>query len=151
MRGPHTWLLMAAATVALLASADPPPASGFSPTAIETRRAHVDGGGSYTDVSVAGLATMLQTKRFVLINVHTPYEGEIPKTDISIPYDEIGAQFDRLPSDKHARVVLYCRSGHMSAIAARSLVTLGYTDVWNVVGGMVAWHDAGRPLVRRGR
>ena len=147
---PRPWLLMAA-TVVLLASADPPPATGFGPPTTETRRVRVDPGGHYIDVSVAGLAAMLRTESFVLINVHIPYEGEIPGTDVSIPFDEIGAQLDRLPGDRHAPVVLYCRSGRMSALAARSLVTLGYTDVWNVVGGMMAWHDAGRPLVRRGR
>lgn len=111
----------------------------------------MDGGGQYTDTSVAGLAAMLQTRNFVLINVHIPYEGEIPGTDVSIPFDEIGAHVDALPRDRHARVVVYCRTGHMSAIAARSLVTLGYSDVWNVEGGMVAWQTAGHPLAQHAR
>ena len=39
----------------------------------------------------------------------------------------------------------------MSAIAARTLVKLGYTDVWNLDGGIVAWTEAGYPLQRKGR
>jgi len=39
----------------------------------------------------------------------------------------------------------------MSAIAARTLVKLGYTDVWNLDGGLVAWADAGSPVARRRR
>jgi phage shock protein E len=39
--------------------------------------------------------------------------------------------------------VLYCRSGNMSAEAAETLVGLGYTDVWDVRGGMIAWERAG--------
>jgi rhodanese-related sulfurtransferase len=36
----------------------------------------------------------------------------------------------------------------MSEIAARALVKLGFRNLWNVDGGMVAWEEAGYPLVR---
>jgi rhodanese-related sulfurtransferase len=39
----------------------------------------------------------------------------------------------------------------MSAIAARALVKHGYTDVWNLDGGMIAWERAGYPLLRKPR
>lgn len=55
-----------------------------------------------------------------------------------------------MPADKDAQLVVYCRSGSMSAIAARTLVGLGYTDVWNLDGGMIAWEQAGYPLVDKG-
>ena len=35
----------------------------------------------------------------------------------------------------------------MSAIAAEALVKGGYTDVWNLDGGMIAWEEAGLPLI----
>lgn len=104
-------------------------------------------GGSYTDVSVAELQTMLANKDFTFINVHIPFEGNIARTDLSIPYDQIAQNLDKLP-DKNARMVLYCRSGRMSAIAAETLVGLGYTNVWNLSGGMVAWEQAGLIIER---
>ena len=110
----------------------------------------VEGGGSYTDVGAAGLAAMLQNKDFLLINVHIPYEGEIEGTDLFIPYNEVETNLDRLPADKDARLVVYCRSGSMSAIASRTLVGLGYTNVSNLDGGMIAWEQAGYPLVDKG-
>jgi len=82
-------------------------------------------GGSYTDVSVTELKTMLANKNFTFINVHIPFDGNIAKTDLSIPYDQIDQNLDKLPSDKNAKIVLYCRSGRMSAIAADTLVGLG--------------------------
>ncbi len=114
--------------------------------ASQTQTVPVEGGGSYTDVSVDGLASMLENKDFPLVNVHVPYEGEIEGTDDFIPFDQIEQNVDKLPADKDARVVIYCRSGSMSAISARTLVELGYTDVWNLDGGMIAWEASGRPL-----
>jgi rhodanese-related sulfurtransferase len=117
----------------------------------ETQQVSVEGGGSYTDVSAAGLSAMLANKDFPLINVHIPYEGEIEGTDQFIAYDEIEQNLDKLPAEKDARIVLYCRSDNMSNTAARALVTLGYTDIWNLDGGMIAWEQAGYPLLDKGR
>src|SRR3990167_10448621 len=81
----------------------------------------------YTDITSDQLREMLKNKDFYFMNVHTPYEGEIEKTDAFIPYNEIDKNLDKLPKDKNAKIVLYCRSGRMSKIAAQSLVDLGYT------------------------
>jgi rhodanese-related sulfurtransferase len=114
-----------------------------------TTEVPVQGGGRYFDVSAAGLATMLKSKTFPLINVHIPYEGEIEGTDLFLAYNEIDQHPGQLPADKSARVVLYCRSGSMSATAARTLVRMGYTDVWNLDGGMIGWKAAGYPLLNK--
>ncbi len=106
-------------------------------------------GGAYTDVSVSEFEPMLENKDFTFVNVHIPFEGDIAKTDVSIPFDEIDQHLDQLPADKGAKIVLYCRSGRMSAIAAETLVGLGYTDVWNLKGGMVEWEKQGLPIIGR--
>ncbi len=108
-------------------------------------------GGSYKNVSADELEVMLKDKDFMFINVHIPFAGNIADTDLSIPYDQIGTpeNLSQLPADKNAKIVLYCRSGRMSAIAAEALVSQGYTNIWDLAGGMVAWEQAGCELEQR--
>ncbi len=101
-------------------------------------------GGSYQNITPDGLNTLLENKDFVFVNVHIPFAGNIANTDLSIAYDQISApeNLSQLPADKNVKIVLYCRSGRMSEIAATELAALGYTNLWNLDGGMVAWEQA---------
>jgi phage shock protein E len=108
-------------------------------------------GGQWTNVSAGQLAEMLAHKDFTLVNVKTPYMGEIDGTDLYIPYNQLTAQASRLPTDKGARILVYCRSGVESAQATQTLLDLGYTNVWNLDGGMIAWTASGRQLVQKNR
>lgn len=96
----------------------------------------------FVDITPAQLKEALAQKDFTLVNVHIPYEGELPATDLLIPFNEIGEHAAELPA-KDAPIVLYCRSGNMSTQAAKSLVALGYTNVFELDGGFYAWEAAG--------
>jgi rhodanese-related sulfurtransferase len=108
-------------------------------------------GGHWTNVTADQLAGMLTHKDFTLVNVKTPYIGEIDGTDLYIPYDHLAANASALPGNKGARILVYCRSGAESAIAAQTLLDLRYTNVWNLDGGMNAWQASGRTLVQKSR
>src|SRR3972149_12190419 len=84
------------------------------------REVSVDG-QTYKIITVAQLKTLLESKDFLLVNVHIPYEGEIKGTDLFVPYNEIEQNLSKLPSDKVAKIVVYCRSGSMRGIAAKTL------------------------------
>ena len=101
------------------------------------------GAEGYKMISVGELSQALKAKDFLFINVHIPVEGNIPDTDLVIPYNEIEKQINKLPSDKNAKIILYCRSGSMGNTAAQTLVGLGYTNVSNLEGGYIAWEAAG--------
>lgn len=123
-------------------------------TACQSKPAEITGdkidvdGGAYSSVNADELNAMLKNKDFVLINVHIPFAGNIAGTDLSIAYDQINTpeNLSQLPDDKNAKIVLYCRSGRMSAIAAEALVSQGYTNIWDLAGGMVDWEAAGFEL-----
>lgn len=150
MTRPRVMVLGLGAVIVLAAASCGTDAPGTGPSpatqAIQTENVPLEGGATYTDVNPAGLASMLETKDFLLINVHIPYEGEIDGTDFLVPYNAIERNLDKFPADKGAKLVVYCRTGVMSAIAARTLVQLGYSDVWNLDGGMIAWTEAGYSL-----
>lgn len=110
-----------------------------------------EGRGSYGDITPAQLKGMLDNKDFLFVNVHVPYEAEIPKTDIFVPYNEIEQNLSEFPDNKGAKIVLYCRSGSMSATAASTLVNLGFSNVWNLEGGLVEWEAQGYELIHNGR
>ncbi len=103
----------------------------------------------YVDITPQQLNQMLKVKDFILINVHIPYAGEIPKTDLFIPYDEIKNHADKLPQEKDTKIVVYCRSDRMSNIASTALYEMGYTNIQNLTGGMVAWQEAGYKLIQK--
>ena len=98
---------------------------------------------TYKNMSVDELHNQLKTKNFVFVDVHIPEQKHINETDAFIPYNDIENQLEGLPKDKNAKIVLYCRTGHMSQIAAEKLAKDGYTNVYNVVGGIVEWNSKG--------
>lgn len=95
------------------------------------------------------LAARLGKKDFFLVNVHIPYEGEIEQTDTFIAYDTIAANLDKLPRDRNAKIIVYCRSGRMSALAASDLVKLGFTQVADLMGGMIGWEESGYKIIEK--
>jgi rhodanese-related sulfurtransferase len=103
--------------------------------------------GSYKDISARELSEMLSHKDFLLVNTHVPYEGEIEQTDVFIDYQRAAAEIGRLPADRGARIVVYCRSDRMSRIAIEEWLSGGYTNLYNLDGGFVAWEAAGYPLL----
>ena len=74
----------------------------------------------YTDISPDELNAMLANKDFLLVNTHIPFEGDLPQTDLSIPYNEIGANLQLLPAHKDAKIVLYCRSDRIAGLLRKN-------------------------------
>ena len=64
-------------------------------------------------------------------------EGHIPNA-ILIPYTEIENKAEEMLPDKDKLILVYCRSGRRSKIAAENLVKLGYTNV-KEFGGIINW------------
>jgi rhodanese-related sulfurtransferase len=93
---------------------------------------------------------LIDTSDPIVINVHIPYEGDIPGTDTSIPYNNVDAIEKYLNYDHCADVLLVCKSGGMSQTAGNELIKRGYLRIRDLDGGMIAWESAGYPLLKDG-
>jgi rhodanese-related sulfurtransferase len=103
-------------------------------------------GGVVVDVvTPEEFAERMTDRHAVVVNVHVPYEGEIAGTDLFVRFDEV-ATSPELPPDQGVPLLVYCRTGNMSATATSDLVDAGYVDVTELEGGMVAWQAAGRAI-----
>ncbi len=76
-----------------------------------------------------------------LVDVREPYENaEFNIGGILLPLGDIqNMETDTIDQWKEDEVVLYCRSGNRSGIATQILEQLGFKNVKNLTGGMVAW------------
>ena len=113
------------------------------------QKVYVEGVGVYFIIKPHALHKMMEEKDFLLVNVHIPYEGEIKKTDLFVSYLKIREHLDRFPGGRDSKIVLYCRSDRMSSIAAHTLLHHGYSRIFVLKGGMIAWQRAGYPLISR--
>lgn len=80
-------------------------------------------------------AQRLASSGAIVIDVRTPQEyaaGHIPGARL-IPYDQVTARAAELPG-KDRPVVLYCRTGRRTAVAAQALQALGYHAIYDMQG-----------------
>ena len=77
---------------------------------------------------------------YVIVDARTSEEfneGHI-KNAINLDYEEVTQKAESLLPDKNQLILIYCRSGRRSKIAAESLCQLGYTNV-KEFGGIIDW------------
>ena len=82
----------------------------------------------------------------LVLDVRSPEEfaqGHVPGA-VNIPQDQVASRLAEVPKDKD--VVMYCRSGRRTALAAEVLSANGYTRLSHLEGDMNAWMEKGRPI-----
>ncbi len=70
-------------------------------------------------------------------------EVRIPETEL-IPMSEIGNRFKEIPTDEE--VVIYCRTGSRSGMLISQLLQQGYSNLYNLEGGIVDWYHQKFPV-----
>ena len=100
----------------------------------------------YQDVSVEAAKTMIDaTTSPVILDVRTVQEYAVGHIEgaVNIPVEELEQRFTEL--DAFRATLVYCRSGVRSAQAAQILVDKSFTQVYNMLGGLLAWEALGYP------
>lgn len=101
---------------------------------------------SLPEVDHRAAATKFNRPGSTFVDVREPDEwddGHIPGA-LHVPLGELAERVGELPSD--CDLILVCRSGGRSALATEFLLRRGYPRAANLVGGMLAWQEAGHPV-----
>jgi rhodanese-related sulfurtransferase len=102
----------------------------------------------YTDVSVQQAKGMIDRQEVFILDVRT--EGEYAAGHIKgstllavqdIPKQELAEKLKEIPKDR--KILVYCRSGSRSAKASGILAENGFSQVYNMQGGITEWINAG--------
>ena len=79
---------------------------------------------------------------FVFVDVREPWEyQEFNLGAKLIPLGDLPNRMWELDDQKDAEIIVHCRSGGRSGMAKQMLVANGFTNVRNVLGGVLAWMD----------
>ncbi len=104
--------------------------------------------GSYKTIPVSEAKNLIDnTTDLFILDVRTPSEfkdGHISGAYL-IPHTDIMDRQDELPANKTQPILVYCRSGIRSATASTTLVSLLYTQIYNMEKGFNEWKSAGYP------
>jgi NADPH-dependent 2,4-dienoyl-CoA reductase/sulfur reductase-like enzyme/peroxiredoxin family protein/rhodanese-related sulfurtransferase/TusA-related sulfurtransferase len=92
--------------------------------------------GQFKQISLSQLDT--EKKDAILIDARTPLEYSLEHFEgaVNIPFSTLRQNLDKLPKDKAAKIIVYCNVGLTAYQWIRVAVNLGYTNLYNVEGGM---------------
>ena len=100
-----------------------------------------DQGAVYMNITAEEAKQIMDTEEgYIILDVREQDEydaGHIPGA-ILIPYTQIGEKANEMLPDKDQLILVYCRSGRRSKIAAEALAELGYTNI-KEFGGIIDW------------
>lgn len=112
-----------------------------STTKLDTNQTTALPTGTYKKISAAEAKALIDGGNVIILDVRTPEEfdqGHI-KDAVLLPDYEIGAKAATVLADKEAKILIYCRTGRRSALAAKELIVMGYTDVLDFGGLVTDW------------
>ena len=96
---------------------------------------------AYMNITAEEAKTIMDIEEdYIILDTRTREEydqGHIPGA-IQISHDEITEKAEEVLTDKDQLILVYCRSGRRSKIAAEALVELGYTNI-KEFGGIIDW------------
>ena len=100
-----------------------------------------DQGAVYVNITAEEAKQIMDSEEgYIILDVRTQEEydqGHIPGA-IVISHEEIAEKAEDVLTDKNQLILVYCRSGRRSKIAAEALVELGYTNI-KEFGGIIDW------------
>jgi rhodanese-related sulfurtransferase len=104
---------------------------------------------SAMDLSVSEFSSKVTEAGVITLDVRTPgefNEGHIEGA-LSVDFQSGNFENEIASLDKSKTYAVYCRSGNRSGQAVKVMSDAGFTDLYNLGGGVIDWASAGLPLV----
>ena len=104
-------------------------------------------------IDTAALAARMQdasAPQPLVLDVRSSEEYEVSHLRGAIRVDPARPDLEALPLPVDAPILVYCSVGYRSAAIAQQLTAAGADEVYNLKGGIFAWANEGRPIVRHG-
>ena len=101
-----------------------------------------------TEVSAEQARTALQSEQppaLIDVRERDEYEEGAIKGAVHIPRGYLELRIEQTVPERDRPIILYCAGGTRSALAARDLQAMGYSDVSSLAGGFGAWKNGGLP------
>src|SRR5512145_770325 len=91
---------------------------------------------------------LIENAQPFVLDVREPKEVEQGRIAgaVAIPIRDIPRSLARLPENRAAPIITYCKVGYRGGLAMATLRMLGYTNVRTIKGGLDAWQKAGLPV-----
>jgi len=95
-------------------------------------------------------ATQFSSKQAIIIDVREQDEWDAQHIEgaILVPLDQVESRLSEFAAYKDKPIIMQCRSGRRSHIASTTLINAGFTKVYNLEGGILAWDEQGLPTVK---
>ncbi len=100
----------------------------------------------YLDVSVPDVTLPAQGYRIIDVREGHEFTGELGHIAGATLVPLAGVLANAIAWNKDEPLLLVCKSGGRSGNAAQALTRMGFSKAMNLVGGMLAWNSAGRPV-----
>jgi rhodanese-related sulfurtransferase len=101
-------------------------------------------------LGIEEFAEKITDTSITVLDVRTPMEFAQGHIDRAVNIDFQGDNFEKevLDLDKDAPIAIYCRSGNRSSQAVKVMEKLGFTNLYDMDGGVIDWAAANKPLFR---
>jgi rhodanese-related sulfurtransferase len=100
---------------------------------------------SISEINVDQARELFRRGGVLFLDVREPqeYEEGIVRGAYTLPRGLLELQIERAVPDRDREIVVYCAGGARSALAAKSLLEMGYRNVKSMTGGFTVWEAAG--------
>jgi len=109
-----------------------------------------ESGSSFKELSVEEAEKFIQKEKPLILDVRTPneyYRGHLENAKL-IPLSQLASRVNEIESYKNKPILIYCRSGNRSTVAAQILSQKGFKHLSNLRPGLKVWERKGNTVVK---